>query len=262
MDRVRESAKERISDTFSGSYDPDDGFFVDKKQKKKDKKIKKKRGKRFSETEKKDLASSSVLVILVGIALLAPSGGIIQGFLNFITYIQSDFWLFPLIMISIFWGTYMIHEMAHKFTAQFYGMWSEFRMTRQGWYLSIIAILFSIPIFGTGVVYTSGAKSMEEDGKVNLAGPFSNFIVAAILTVIAIYIPLMAPLTGLSAIFIIFALQYGIIINAMIGLFNMIPFQPFDGGTIREWDLRIWIIQTIALVALAIFGYLIMPIIY
>lgn len=262
MHLARDAAKRRISDTFSGSYDAGDEFFVEKKQVKKSKSARRRGRKRFSSQEIKDLAISSVLVILVGISLLsvyALGMGIVSGLFAFIGLITSEYWWLPVSIITIFWGTYMIHEMAHKFTAQHYGMWSEFRMTTQGYYLSVIAILFSIPIFGTGVVYTGGAKNMEESGKVNLAGPFSNFIVAAILAIIAIYIPIMGVSVPFQAIFV---LQYGIIINAWIGLFNMIPFQPFDGGTIREWNMRIWIIQTVALVTLAIFGYLILPIIF
>ncbi|MHA1480199.1 MAG: AN1-type zinc finger domain-containing protein [Candidatus Thorarchaeota archaeon] len=262
MHLAKDAARRKISDSFSGSYETDDDFFVERKKQTQKKPKRQRRGKRFSEKEIKELVISSILVILVGISLLSQFAyggfGIVSGVLAFIGFIMSEYWWVPVTIIVIFWGTYMVHEMAHKFTAQHYGMWSEFRMTTQGYYLSAIAILFSIPIFGTGVVYTSGAKSMEEDGKVNLAGPFSNFIIAAVLATIVIYMPIV----GISLDFrLLFAIRYGVILNAMIGLFNMIPFQPFDGGTVRAWNPRIWAIQTIALVTLVIFGYFVMPII-
>jgi Zn-dependent protease len=152
----------------------------------------------------------------------------------------------------------MAHEMAHKFVAQHYGQWSEFRMTQQGYLLSAIAILWSFPIFGTGVVATSRAKSLEEDGKVNLAGPLTNFIIAAgiaigmLLLVAAVGVPLVDPMTNLMIV-----LRYGLILNAMLGAFNMIPIQPFDGATVKSWNTAVWAVLTVALVALLLFGFFI-----
>jgi Zn-dependent protease len=133
-------------------------------------------------------------------------------------------------------------------------------MTQQGYLLSAIAILWSFPIFGTGVVATSRAKSLEEDGKVNLAGPLTNFIIAAgiaigmLLLVAAVGVPLVDPMTNLMIV-----LRYGLILNAMLGAFNMIPIQPFDGATVKSWNTAVWATLTVALVALLLFGLFIVP---
>jgi Zn-dependent protease len=144
----------------------------------------------------------------------------------------------------------MAHELAHKFVAQSFGAWSEFRMLPTGYILSAMAILFSVPIFGTGVVYSSGMSNREQVGKTNLAGPLTNFILAAILMTTALTMSIFAPLGFSSLLF-----RFGIQLNAFLGLFNMIPFEPFDGASIRNWSNRVWLAQVIGLVFMLILGY-------
>jgi Zn-dependent protease len=261
IQKAKDSARRKIADSFAGTYEPEDEFFVETSQetKKKSRKASRRKRSRFSRTEKRDLVISSILVILVGISMLSGTVGLlsfISALNNLIFYILVGLWWVPLTTIGLFLATFMIHEMAHKLAAQRFGMWAEFRMTANGYYMSALAILFSIPIFGTGVVFTSGAKSMEEDGKVNLAGPFSNFLVASILVVISLLIFL---LQGPMHFLALFVLRTGIILNAILGLFNMIPFQPFDGGTVRAWSKRIWAVQTVLLLILLLSGYFLLP---
>jgi Zn-dependent protease len=149
----------------------------------------------------------------------------------------------------------MAHEMAHKFVAQHYGMWSEFRMTSMGYYMSAMAILFSLPIFGTGVVYTSGTTNIEHNGKSNLAGPLTNFVIAAALAIISIILFAI----GIALFPLGILLRYGVQLNAFLGLFNMIPIQPFDGATVRNWNNRVWIALTVGLLFMLIFGFAIFP---
>ena len=133
----------------------------------------------------------------------------------------------------------------------------QFRMTTQGYYMSAIAILFSIPIFGTGVVLSSGAASIDEDAKVNLAGPLSNLLLGLILSFVFLGIEI----SGVPVInLILFILRYAVILNGMLGLFNMIPFAIFDGATIYRWNKGIWGVVTLGLLALLIMGFFVFPI--
>ena len=66
-------------------------------------------------------------------------------------------------------------------------------------------------------------------------------------------------LSGYTLSNVLFLVSYGILINGILGLFNMIPFQPFDGGTVREWNLYVWITLTIALIAILVMGYFVVP---
>ena len=220
-------------------------------------KPKARRRKRFSSTEIRDLSIATILVMLVGISLLGRPNGIFSAIpliLNY--YLPSGQWWVIVGIIGIFVSTFMVHELAHKFVAQHFGMWSEFRMLQTGYFLSAMAILFSIPIFGTGVVLTSGGRSIKEDGKANLAGPLSNFIFAVIITVSGLLIALATESAGEGLMILV---VYGVEINAFIGLFNMIPLQPFDGATIRSWSSVVWLLMTAGLVAMLLVAYFFIP---
>ncbi|MHA2433030.1 MAG: hypothetical protein ACXADO_07380, partial [Candidatus Thorarchaeota archaeon] len=143
-----------------------------------------------------------------------------------------------------------------KYVSQRYGMTSELRMTHQGYYLPAVAILFSIPIFGTGTMMTGGVRSMDDFAKSSLAGPVSNLIIAGCLVSVA---GIIRP-TGLLVGPLGFVLYYGTILNALLGLFNMIPFRGFDGGTVYRWDKRVWVVVTASLFLLLLIGYFGFPI--
>jgi Zn-dependent protease len=251
MHRVREDARRRVSESL-GDVEQDENVIQTARRPKIRKRSRKRR---FSSTEIRDLVIASILVILVGISIFGNSLGILNAFSTVILFVNVGLGWLVVGTIVIFLASFMAHEMAHKFVAQHYGMWSEFRMTSMGYYLSAMAILFSLPIFGTGVVYTSGTSNMEHNGKSNLAGPLINFLIAASLVIISILMFFIgAALFPLGIL-----LRYGVQLNAFLGLFNMIPIQPFDGATIRYWNSRVWIALTLGLLFMLILGYFMFP---
>ncbi len=259
MEKARDHAKRKVADSFSRQYTEEEVRLPVHERSSRRRTVRRPTSRaRFSSAEKRDLMIASILVVLVGFSMMGYPSGIFNAIPQLINLVSAGFWWFPTITIGIFLMSFMAHEMAHKFVAQHYGQWSEFRMTQQGYLLSAMAILLSFPIFGTGVVATSRAKNLEEDGKVNLAGPLTNFIIAAgiaigmLLLVAAVGVPVVDPMT-------ILVLQYGLILNAMLGAFNMIPIQPFDGATVKMWNTTVWAALTVALAALLLFGFFIVP---
>ncbi|MHA1909027.1 MAG: AN1-type zinc finger domain-containing protein, partial [Candidatus Thorarchaeota archaeon] len=249
---AKDRAKRRVTDSLEGSdYEPGDEVLTQRRQQSTRRRSRRKKS-RFSAQERRDLAISAILVTLVSLSL--QSNGILGVFTRIPALIFAGFWWVPAIIAGSLLLAYFVHEFAHKFVAQHYNMWAEFRMTTSGYYLSVVAILFGIPIFGTGVVFTSGTESLEKDGKVNAAGPLSNFILAASFVILALFIPL---LSGGLSFEIYLILQIGVNLNAMLGLFNMIPFQPFDGGTIVKWNRMVWLLMAVCLLLLLLFGYLV-----
>jgi len=257
IQRVREDAKHRVSESLeTEDYQEENQTWTPIVPEKKMARRPTKRA-RFSATEKRDLLIASILVILVSISIFGAPTGIINGIVVFASFLTGPYWWVPVGMISIFLLSFMGHELAHKFTAQHYGMWSEFRMTSMGYYLSAIAIIFSIPIFGTGTMYTSGASSKEVNAKTSLAGPLSNFLFASGLVITAM---LSVFLLGPSTLnYLMFLVRYGIIINSVLGLFNMIPIPPFDGAAVKDWSKPLWLILTLALLSMLIVGYFVIP---
>ncbi len=252
LHRVKQDARRKIGDSLS--TDNNQTRTIPRKRREPAR-----RRKRFSRTEIRDLTIATMLVALVGLALLGRPNGIFGAINLILAYFipTGQAWII-LGIVTIFVSTFMVHELAHKFVAQRYGMWSEFRMLQTGYFLSAMAILFSIPIFGTGVVYTSGGRTIEEDGKSNLAGPLSNFIMALVMLSTAL---LLSVSWGVVPGGVMLLLTYGIEVNAFIGLFNMIPFQPFDGATVRAWSDRVWLLMLIGLISMLIVAYFVMPLI-
>lgn len=260
MHQVREDAKRKVSKSVGSEEYEDNQTWSSVMPKRNNKRTQKRtRRRRFSSSELRDLLIASVLVTLVSISIMGSGSsigiGIINGFVVFASFINSIYWWVPIGIILIFLLSFIGHELAHKFTAQHYGMWSEFRMNSMGYYLSAIAILFSVPIFGTGTVYTSGTTNRDHNAKANLAGPLSNFILASALVIVAVIA--YSTLSGSLLFNLLYLVRYGIIINGVLGVFNMIPFQPFDGATVKDWDIRVWITLTIALASMAIIGYVV-----
>ncbi len=262
IQKARDNARQKVADSFSGQYTEEEVEWPVRERPNRKRTRRRSTGRaRFSSTEKRDLLIASILVVLVGISMMGYPRGIFSAIPRLIDLVNAGFWWYPAITIGIFLMSFMAHEMAHKFVAQHYGQWSEFRMTQQGYLLSAMAILWSFPIFGTGVVATSRAKSLEEDGKVNLAGPLTNFIIAAGIAIgmLLLVAAVGVPVVDLSTILVLSILGYGLMLNAMLGAFNMIPIQPFDGATVMRWNKTVWAALMAAFIALLLFNFFIVP---
>ncbi len=140
---------------------------------------------------------------------------------------------------------FLVHETAHKVVARKYGCWAEFRASPGGLRFGIfIAALTGIVFMAPGAVMVAGNTTRSQFGKIALAGPVSNVALwslglGAILLGAANH-----PLGEL----ILYPWLWG---NAILGLFNMLPFGPLDGKKIRSWSLPvfwIWLIICVSLV--------------
>ena len=138
---------------------------------------------------------------------------------------------FILVMCS-----FILHELAHKFTAQKFGAWSEFRMYPAGLVLclimSVVGFLFAAP----GAVYIRGYITDEMNGKISAAGPAVNIVISAIALVLWLLIP-----NGLAAS-LFFLLGY---MNAFLAIFNLLPIPPLDGSKIFKWEPAIYILMIV-----------------
>jgi len=141
--------------------------------------------------------------------------------------------------------SFLLHEFGHKFVAQRYRAWSEFRAYPYG---LVMALLFSVMGFlfaAPGAVYIRGEIDKDSYGRISLAGPAVNFVIAAIAIVVTL-----ALVPGTMIHFVFQMLAW---LNAFLGLFNMIPVAPFDGSKIIKWDLKIYIITALVGAAEIIF---------
>ena len=141
-------------------------------------------------------------------------------------------------------SSFISHELAHKFTAQRFGAWSEFRMYPTGLILclimSVVGFLFAAP----GAVYIRGYITDEMNGKISAAGPAVNIVISAIALVLW-----MSVTNGLAAN-LFFLLGY---MNAFLAVFNLLPIPPLDGSKIFKWEPAVFILMmTLAAILLIV----------
>ena len=144
--------------------------------------------------------------------------------------------IFILIIISLIFAL-CVHEYSHGYIAYIYGDETAYRMGRLTLNpLAHLDPIGSMMILFLGVGYAKpvpvnpiNLRNPRKDMiKVAAAGPASNFI----LSFIGVFIfTLLAKLGLLQNSFHSF-FSYFIIINTYLGLFNLIPIYPLDGGQI------------------------------
>lgn len=140
---------------------------------------------------------------------------------------------------------FVLHELAHKFVAIRYGFWAEYRMWIQGLIFSLIISLVGFVIIAPGAVYIHGNYiSREQNGKISLAGPATNIILAGVFFLLMQY-------SAQSPILMLVGLV-GFTVNSFLALFNLIPFSILDGAKVFRWNPLIWIVAA-AIAGLMVF---------
>ncbi len=177
---------------------------------------------RTSDREIKDLFKAWALIsIAFGIVLSGGLGGLFN---------VSFFFMLLVSAISVGTG-FVFHELAHKILAQKYGCHAEFRSFDNMLFLALVMSFFGFIIAAPGAVMISGYVSRERNGKLSLAGPLTNMIIALVFLIIFYTV---------SFGVINFIASYGFLINAWLGLFNLIPFGNFDGAKVLRWNKPVY----------------------
>jgi Zn-dependent protease len=127
---------------------------------------------------------------------------------------------------------FVLHELAHKFVAIRYGYWAEYKMWVQGLVFALITSYFGFIFAAPGAVYIHGYHiKNDENGKISLAGPSTNLILAAIF-LISMPFTSQYGLLGISVL--------GVTINSVFAFFNLIPIGILDGTKIFRWNPLVW----------------------
>ncbi|MBS3128635.1 metalloprotease [Candidatus Woesearchaeota archaeon] len=152
----------------------------------------------------------------------------------------------PFALVTVGIG-FVLHELAHKYFAQRYRCWAEFRADMR-------MLLFALVLSFTGFIFAAPGAVMihgpflttRQHGIVSLAGPATNVVAAILFWVLAIFSQSESILQTLGT--------YGLQINAWLALFNLIPFGPFDGKKVYEWNKIVYssvIVVSIILIAIS-----------
>ena len=130
----------------------------------------------FSKIELRHLLIGTLLVLGVGLTYFIYLG------------VGSPSTPFALAGVTIaFTLSFLLHEIAHKFTAQHFNMWAEFRLTMQGALITLLSVFLPPPfkIIAPGAVTIVGSATMENVGKTALAGPTTNILLSTVCILIA-----------------------------------------------------------------------------
>lgn len=159
-------------------------------------------------------------------------------------------YMLPALLISL-----SIHEYAHAYTAYKLGDKSQKYLGRLtldpfahiDWFGFISIALIGIGWGKPVIVDDSKFKNKSRDNMlVSFAGPFSNLLLAILITII-IKILMICHVISFSsgAIFsvnsslniLVTMLVYTVVFNVSFSVFNMLPFPPFDGEKVLEYFL-------------------------
>ncbi len=153
----------------------------------------------------------------------------------------ADLFIISLVTVGI---SFIFHELGHKFVAQQYGAWAEFRMSFGMLLLAIymawqIGILFAAPgavqIFGPNI-------TKKQYGKIAASGPTMNLFLAFA------FMPLLSD-TG----FLYEIGRLGVMINLLLAGFNMLPISVLDGRKVLAWSAIVYIGLLTAIIVTGIF---------
>jgi Zn-dependent protease/predicted transcriptional regulator len=149
-----------------------------------------------------------------------------------------EYWIMGIICAIILFFSVLLHELAHSIIALKYGI-----KVRQ-----IILFIFGgmsdieeeIP--GGGEV----SREFGKEFKIAVVGPVTSFVIAGVLGIILVLVSLVNVngISDLSSSMVLNitkgVLWYGMVINIILGGFNLIPAFPMDGGRILRAALLRW----------------------
>lgn len=190
----------------------------------------------FSREEIKDIVIAVIaLTILYSLSVTRPFGWSIDSLLLFL----------PISFIAVGLG-FILHELGHKVVAQRFGFFSEFRKWNYGLLLGLLTVPFGFMIFAPGAVYFGSYGRMvtvEENGKISIAGPIVNIILAILALFLTLSLRSYLTLENAGTMYIILVtLVLMFNVNSFLALFNLLPFPPLDGSKVIQWNLPIYII--------------------
>lgn len=202
---------------------------------------------RITRREEADLFIAWLAISLsFAIIKIAPYG--IMGPLLHVTLIDALIYL-GIALLTVGIG-FILHEMAHKFTAIRYGYWAEFRKDNNMLLVavalaSLVGFVFAAP--GATVIYSNAndgrGLSREENGRISAAGPVVNLLLCIPFAVMLVAA---GGLTSLNGNLLAQIGLAGIQINAMIAAFNMLPLSILDGNKVFSWNIPVFFILILA----------------
>lgn len=129
---------------------------------------------------------------------------------------------------------FLLHEVAHKVVAVRFNQVAEFRADYGMLAVAIMSALVGFIFAAPGAVYHRGVLTEREHGLIALAGPVTNLLLLVAFAPVLV----VGVLVGSDVIQLVGS--RGLIINAFLAAFNMLPFGSLDGKTVQSWSTPVF----------------------
>ncbi len=189
---------------------------------------------RFSHREIKEIAIST---LVIGFCFAwVERNSLPFAYMNFLTTFG--------IMSFAVGSAFVLHEIAHKLTAQNFGCYAEYRMWEWGLIIAFfLAVSIGMVFAAPGAVYIAPGffgLTRRQEIVISSAGIITNLALAILFSLLA----------GFTSGYIKIGFSVAAMVNSWIALFNLLPFPPLDGSKIMRWNFSLWLL--LAIVALLI----------
>jgi Zn-dependent protease len=146
-------------------------------------------------------------------------------------------------LVILFTAAFFLHEIAHKMTAQHFGLWAEFRLILIGAVITLLSIVAPFKFIAPGAVMIAGSGNKDVVGKTSIAGPLTNLVFGFVSFAFAFV---------LKELPFILLFVYPAFFNATIAVLNLIPLGILDGYKIFKWNKVVWAFAFVPAVALGV----------
>lgn len=133
------------------------------------------------------------------------------------------------------------HELMHKYVAQRYRCWAEFRANDFMLGIMLLMSLFGLIFAAPGGVFIANHVTPRKNGIIALAGPLTNIALGLAFAALTFVLP-----DGLDPLG-----AFGMQINFWLGFFNLIPLPGIDGSKVLEWNKGVYALALIISIILA-----------
>jgi len=154
------------------------------------------------------------------------------------------FFVMSLLTVGV---AFVLHELAHKFSAMRYGYWAEFQKDNQMLLVAVVmAALVGIVFAAPGATYIYGNATRTENGRISAAGPVTNLLLCIPFAALWLLGGGLLAVVGLV----------GLRVNAMIATFNMLPISVLDGRKVLAWKPAVFAVLMVASLGILIWSLL------
>ena len=192
---------------------------------------------------KKKSEVKDIIIAWLGISLcfaLVLGGYNLIRINNLVNFSIINFLILLVTSLVVTGTAFILHELAHKYSAIYFGAKAQFVKWNGGLMFAIVmSFLLGFVFVAPGAVYVFGKKlNVRENGIVSVVGPVSNVILASLFY-------LMFVIFNPQSTIVLMILSLGVLINLWIAFFNLLPIGPLDGKAVFIWNPFIWIIMMI-----------------